>query len=233
MDELPPPAPVANPWQRTVQTMITDLGDPDYRVRLGAVDVLETLGDQAEPAIPTLVKALCDSNKFVRWGSARILGRFAMRAKEKKNEGFFERYADSVVAGLTALLNDREDSSVRITAVSALEQYGETAKKAVPHLARVINRGDKDYILAILHTLQAIGTDAAAALPNVAWLLSDRSQPSSVRVEAAQTLGRFGELAKKQPRVLPVLREVMLNDPDESVRNAASTAILAINRPLK
>jgi HEAT repeat protein len=212
--------------------MITGLSDPDYRVRLGAVDVLETLLDQAEPAIPALVKALEDSNKFVRWGSARTLGRFATRRKDK-NDGFFTRYADRVVIGLMALLNDREDPSVRITAAYALEQYGETAKKAVPHLARVINRGDKDYIIAILHTIQGIGPDAAPVLPNVAWVLSDRTQNTSVRVEAAQTLGRFGAVAKTQPRVMPVLREVMLNDTDQEVRNAASTAILSIERPLK
>lgn len=232
LGDLPSPTPVSDSWQGTVQTMITNLSDPDYRVRLGAVDVLETLVDGAEPAIPAMVKALADTNKFVRWSAARTLGRFATRRKDK-SDPFYTRYAESAVTGLMALLNDREDPSVRITAAYALEQYGETATKAVPHLARVINRGDKDYIIAILHTIQGIGSGAAPTLPNVAWVLSDRTQPTSVRVEAALTLGRFGPVAKTQPRVMSVLRDTMLNDTNSDVRNAASTAILSIERPLK
>jgi len=218
-DELPPPVLVEDTGlQETVQTMIENLRHPDYRVRLAAVDTLETFGKQAEAAIPALAAALRDPNKFVRWSSARTLGRLSPRR------------AEEVVPGLMRLLDDREDPSVRVAAAKALELYGEHAKKAVPLLARVINRGDKDYIIAILHTIQGIGTDAAPTLPNVAWILSDRTQPPSVRKEAAQTLGRFGPLAKGQ---LPTLREVMNNDPDEEVRNAASTAVLAVNRPLR
>jgi HEAT repeat protein len=219
LDELPPPIPVGDTGiQGTVQTMIENLKHADYRVRLAAVDTLETFGNQAVAAIPALVGALRDSNKFVRWSSARTLGRLS------------PRQADEVVPGLMRLLDDREDPSVRIAAAKALELYGEHAKKAVPLLARVINRGDKEYIMAILVAIQGIGTDAAPALPNVAWILSDRTQPPSVRIEAAKTLGRFGALAKDQ---LPVLRDVMDNDPDEDVRNAASMAVLAVDRPEK
>jgi HEAT repeat protein len=219
-DELPPPMviPEKDPGiQGTIRVMIENLKHPDYRVRLAAVDTLETFGKQAEAAIPAMVAALRDYNKFVRWSSARTLGRL------------HPRQADEVVPGLMRLLDDREEPSVRIAAAQALELYGEHAKKAVPLLARVINRGDREYILAILKAIQGIGTDAAPALPNVAWVLSDRTQPPSVRIEAANTLARFGPLAKDQ---LPILRDIMNNDPDEDVRNAASLAVLAVNRPL-
>lgn len=218
IDELPPPSPVDAALQGTLKAMIDDLSDPDYRVRLSAVDVLETLGKRAEPAMPALITRLSDSNKFIRWASARTLGRLAPQR------------AEEVVPQLSKMLDDREDPSVRITAAYALEQYGPAAKGAVPLLARVINRGDKDYVIAILHTIQGIGTDAAAALPNVAWVMRDRSQPSSVRKAAAETLGRFGDLATNQ---LPSLRAVMNNDPDTDVRNAASAAVLAVDRPVK
>lgn len=217
-DELPPPLPVDPGLQETVRAMIANLKHADYRVRLAAVDTLETFGGQAETAIPALVSALRDYNKFVRWGSARTLGRL------------HPRQADLVVPGLMGMLDDREDPSVRIAAASALELYGEHARKAVPTLARVINRGDKEYIIAILHAIQGIGTDAAPTLPNVAWVLADHTQPPSVRIEAAQTLGRFGPLAKDQ---LPILRDVMNNEPDEDIRNAASIAVLAVDRPEK
>jgi HEAT repeat protein len=218
LDELPPPT-LADPSMRnTVQILIANLKDADYRVRLASVDALETLGERAAPAIPTLVAALSDTNKFVRWSAARTLG------------SLNPRQADEVVPGLTRLLSDREDRSVRLAAAKALELYGEHAKEAVPLLARVINRGDKEYIIAILRAIQGIGTDAAKALPNVAWILSDRTQPPSVRIEAAQTLGRFGPLAKGQ---LPVLLDIMNKETDEDVRNAASTAVLAVDRPEK
>ncbi len=212
IEELPAPAP-----QSTIDTMIAGLSDPDFRVRLASLDVLETFGDRAVPAIDALVsKGLSDPNKFVRWASARTLGRFAPRK------------AKEVVPGLMRLLNDQEDMSVRITAAFALERYGPDAKEAVPLLARVINRGDKDYMIAILHTMQGIGTDAKAALPSVAWIMRNRELPTSVRVEAAQTLGRFSSLAKGQ---MHDLRQVMVNDPNEEVRNAASSAILSVDRP--
>jgi HEAT repeat protein len=216
IEELQPPNPLDTNLRGTVDAMIAELEDPDYRVRLAAVDVLETAGEAAVPAIPALVKALSDRNKFVRWSAARTLGRL------------HPRQAKLVVPALTRLLNDREDLSVRITAAYALEKYGPDAKDAVPHLARVLNRGDKEYIIAVLHTVQGIGTDATPALPSVAWILRDRDLPSSVRIEAAQTLGRFGRLAMGQLRDL---RQVMETDSDEEVRNAASAAVLAVDRP--
>jgi HEAT repeat protein len=220
IEELPQPAPLEMSLKGTVRAMIEGLSDSDYHVRLASLDVLETFGDRAAPAIPALVKTLADSNKYVRWAAARTLGRLVDRARESKE-------ASTVVRGLTRLLNDREDLSVRITAAYALELYGPSAKEAVPHLARVINRGDKEYIIAILHTLQGIGTDARPALPNVAWILRNRTLPSSVRIEAAQTLGRFGPLASGQ---IGDLREVMVNETDETVRHAAGDAVLAVQR---
>jgi HEAT repeat protein len=215
-DELPPPAPLTVSLKGTIDAMRAGLSDPDFRVRLASVDVLETFGARATAAIPDLVKAMSDPNKFVRWASARTLGRLA------------PRQAKDVVPGLMRLLNDREDQSVRIAAAHSLELYGPDAKEAVPLLARILNRGDKEYIIALLHTIQGIGTDAKRALPSVAWILKNRALPASVRVEAAQTLGRFGPLAFGQVRDL---REVMVNDASEEVRNAASIAVLAVDRP--
>ncbi len=216
-DDLPQPKAI-QPGTPTVKTMIEALRDKDYRVRISAVDVLESVGEQAEPAIEALVERLrVDENKFVRWASARTLGRLAPRR------------ADIVVPALARLMNDNEDLSVKFTAASALESYGPAAKAAVNHLARVINRGDKDYILAILRTIQSIGgSDGARALPNVEWLLllKEEPQPTSVRIECIQTFGHFGRLASAYR---DLLKQIMLDDPDESVRNAASAAILSID----
>lgn len=219
--ELPAPARLDPGLKGTIEAMIAGLSDPDYRVRLGAVEVLETLGDRALPAVPALVKALRDRDKFVRWASARTLGRLAPLAT-KNNQ------AREVVKGLMGLFDDREDLYVRRMAANAIERYGPAAEDAVPLLARVIHRGDKDYIVAVLRALQGIGTAAQPALPNVAWIMGRRDLSLSVRLEAAQTLGRFGPLARGQ---LPQLHAIMVGDPSEELRNAASSATLAIKSP--
>jgi HEAT repeat protein len=219
-------------------------------------ELLGMLGNQVVASIPDLVTAMTvpndrsrdpnNKNKFVRWAAARTLGRLAPRqayphlvkALDDPNQKIrqdaaveLERIATQqaklVVPALMRLLNDQEDLGVRIAAANALEQYGPYAKAAVRKLAFVINRGDKEYIIAVLHALQGIGTEAQIALPNVAWIMRNRELSPDVRVEAAQTLGRFGPLAKGQ---LPDLREVMVNDPDIEVRQAASIAALAVDR---
>ncbi|HWG45318.1 MAG TPA: HEAT repeat domain-containing protein [Gemmataceae bacterium] len=231
IDDLHRPTPVAASLEGVIKARIARLNDPDYRVRLASVDVLEVyvLKERAIAVIPDLVtglskkgQGLSDPNKFVRWASARTLGRIADRLKPQQ--------AKVVVPGLRSLLNDREDQSVRIAAASAIAKYGDAAgdDETVRHLGHVINRGDKEYILEILHTIQGIGTKAVPALPSVAWIMSNRELPTTVRVEAAQTLGRFGPLAKGQR---DVLRKIMIDDPSSEVRNAASIAVLAIDSP--
>jgi HEAT repeat protein len=218
-EDLHQPKPVADNMAGTVQAMIAGLSDPDFRVRLVSIDVLEIRGLAAEPAIPALVRALRDPNKFVRWAAARTLGKLAPRQGE------------DVVPALLRMLDDREDMGVRITAAKAIREYGKASspavKQAVPVLARVINRGDKEYIIAVMETIQGIGTDAQAALPSVAWILRNRELPSNVRVVAARTLGRFGPLASHQ---LKDLRAVITTDPDDDLRQEASRAVLAIDR---
>src|SRR5262249_49067589 len=91
--DLPQPKPVADNMPGTVEAMIAGLSDPDFRVRLVSIDVLEIRGTAAVPAIPALVKALRDPNKFVRWSAARTLGKLA------------PRQADEVVPALMRLLN--------------------------------------------------------------------------------------------------------------------------------
>jgi HEAT repeat protein len=216
--DLPRPREVDSDLQQTVNSMAEGLTDADVRIRLASIDVLETLGERAVSAIPAIVKALGDPSRFVRWGAARTLGRLAPNR------------ADIAVPGLMCLFNDREDVGVRIAAAVALEKFGSHAKEAVPLLARVLNRGEREYRIAILHTIQGIGTGAADAIPSVGWLLLNDEIPT-VRIEAARTLGLFGPLAKSQ---LPALKDAMLNDTDEDVRQAASSAILAIEgRPGK
>jgi HEAT repeat protein len=216
-DKLPPPRPVGNgnpataTLNRALFAVVDGLSDPQVRVRLASVDVLEMMGESAIPAIPALVGALRDPNLFVRWAAARTLGKLAPHG------------ADQAVPALARLLPRPEDYSVRLAATNALALYGPAARAAVPALGDAVGKGDIEARVAAMKALEAIGTDAAPALPAIAWGLKDSS--TQVRAESARVLGRFGPLAA---RALPALRKAM-TDPAEDVRRAASDAILAID----
>jgi HEAT repeat protein len=217
-DELPPPKkigpvdPAEATLDRTLEALVAGLSDPVPRVRLATIDVLETMGKTAAPAAPALVRALSDSNRFVRWAAARTLGRMAPAD------------AREAVPALARLINPWEDLSVRLAAITTLGQYGSEARSAVPVLASAVGKSDVELRMAAIKALEAVGTDAAPALPAIGWGLRDSSP--QVRAESARVLGRFGPLAV---RALPALNKA-LNDPAEEVRRNASEAILAIER---
>jgi HEAT repeat protein len=218
--------PLGTELRSTLPAVIAGLKDPNVRARIGAVEVLETMGPEAAPAIPALVGSLSDSDRFVRWAAVRTLGRLAPRSPEL------------VVPASARLLND-EDLDVEIAAANTIERYGPIAKTAVATLGLRASRGDSDIRIAAMKALEAIGTDAAPALPSVTLNLIPKSRaqreqepgpeagpvpPARTRVAAAETLGRFGKLAEQ---AVPVLQQ-SLNDTDADVRRAASEAILKI-----
>jgi HEAT repeat protein len=225
-EELPSPLPPELSLRGTVKALIDDLRAPDLRVRLAALDVLETLsiGKESQPravsGIPALVQAVSDPNKVVRWQAARTLGHLGPAMPR-----LAPRQVKPAVNALMALLNDQEDLGVRTAAAVALERFGPAARDAVQVLAQVLNRGDRDYRIAVLHAIQDIGTDALPALPSVGWLLIHDSN-ARVRIEAVRVLGHFGPLAGN---ALPALRIAHLHDPDAQVRQAAGTALRAVD----
>ena len=89
----------------------------DVQLRLAALYALEELEADAAPAAKALVKALDDSDPFVRWAAVRVMGK--MRAHQ----------AGMAVPGLGKALAD-ENGDVRATAAVALERYGAEAKAA-------------------------------------------------------------------------------------------------------
>jgi hypothetical protein len=184
------------------------LRDPDPAGRLAAVEALELIGTQAEPAIPALAELLGDRNKFVRWAAARTLGRMALRERE-------------VMPGLVRLLCD-PDLDVRVASIDAMRRYGPKAAAAVPALTAALGRGDTEARIATLRALVAIGTAAEPSMPAVARAL--KNPDPRLRAEAARTLGNFGSAAAP---FVAALREA-LEDPDGDVRRAASEAILQI-----
>jgi HEAT repeat protein len=199
------------------------LTDPDPQARLDTVDVLESLGAAVAPVAPALVRTLADPNRFVRWAAARTLGKAAPGE------------AESAVPALAKLLYD-PDLDVRVAAALALERYGPAAKSALPDLAQSV-RGfrrfdvgapfaDVEFELAVIHTIEGIGTGASPAIPGLAAALSD--EDARIRQAAAEALGKFGKAALQAG---PALSQA-LNDTNPEVRKAANDALLKILQKL-
>jgi hypothetical protein len=172
-------------------TLATGVYDPDVRVRLGVIDILEALGPAAAPAARPLVRALTDPDHFVRWAAARTLGKV----------GAAEPVA---VPALERLLDD-PDVDVRLAAAVALEHYGQAASVALPGLIRSLKSSNAEERVAVIRALRSIGPDSRPAIPAVTMALADPD--ARVRQLAAELLGRFSpdnplssELPPQMPR---------------------------------
>jgi HEAT repeat protein len=195
---------------KAVSALAAGLMDRDERARLAAVHALEMLGKDGAVAAPALVRSLTDPDRFVRWAAARALGKMAPAD------------AESAVPALARLLSD-SDLDLRLAAATALDLYGPEAKAAVPALAESVSNGDAESRIAALRALEGIGGAADAAVPAIARAMIENPDVR-VRRTAAEVLGRFGPRADQ---AIPALRKA-LDDPDTSVRKAASEALLNI-----
>lgn len=199
------------PGLRAVLPALTEaVSDPDERVRLAVIDVLETMGPEAAPALPALVRALEDRSRFVRWSAARAVGRVGPVAG-----------ASAAIPGLIRLLRD-SDLDVCLAATGGLDRLGPVARDAVLPLAETVKARDAVLRMASLRALVGIGSIAVPALPAMTAALEDPD--ARVRRTAAESLGRFGPLARDSVGALTKA----LNDTDGDVRRAASDALLGI-----
>ena len=71
------PDPLAKVIQGDWQFITRLLKEDDERLRRAAMDFLELLGEQAEPALEGITLALRDPDHFVRWSAVRTLGNIA------------------------------------------------------------------------------------------------------------------------------------------------------------
>src|SRR5262249_24092444 len=135
------------------------LKDPDVRIRLASLDVLEEMGPGAASVASAVIDATREPNLFVRWAAAR-----AVRQSGPVHVG-------RNVIELARLISDT-DLDVRATAARGLERYGPAAKAAVPALTRAVTVGDAEIRVGVLRALQAIGPDAQSAVPAISQALS-------------------------------------------------------------
>jgi HEAT repeat protein len=201
--------PLLEPLRSAVPVLAEGSLDHNVPAKIAAIEALEPLGPVAAPAVPSLLKAVRDSDKFVRWSALRTLGKIGPVPG-----------ADTVPA-LARELHDH-DLSVALAAANALKEYGPAAKGAVPDLIQNLTTTDSDLRLASIYTLEGIGTDSRPAIPTLARLLDDPD--ARVRRTAAELLGRFGSVAKSAEADL----RRALDDPNADVRKAASDALLNV-----
>ena len=187
-----------------VKRHILDLDDSNEDVRNGAMQSLNRIGPVTPEVIPSIMKALGDSDYSVR----------------RKAEEFFEK-RNSMTAKLKAkkyILDLKcPNKSVRMRAVETLGNLGAVTPELVPALITALS--DKYIRARAIESLGNIGAEAKAALPFLTNALGDSDR--SVRMEAAEALGKMGPIARS---ATPALKKA-LKDSDPAVREKAIDAL--------
>jgi HEAT repeat protein len=197
-----------------INAVTAQLRQKDTRVRLAALDILESLGSASAAAEPAVIKELSDKNHFVRWAAARALSKIGPSD------------AEHAVPRLIELLQE-PDLDLQVSAAHALAAYGPAARSALLPLTAALADEHADVRVAALHALDGIGPDAEPALAAVRDALEDRD--TNVRKSAARLLGKFGPSARD---ALNSLRS-RLDDSSPAVRTAAQEAMRRIAVPTK
>jgi HEAT repeat protein len=192
------------------------LNERDLKTRLSMMNVLFWLGSDAKVAAPTLIRALSDPSKFMRWAAARDLGRAG--PVDLKNS----------LPALARLLRD-SDLDVRLAAAATLESYGPYAQAFMPDIIQRVNTGDIESRVVAIRVLENMGPDARPAVPALIEALGH--EDARLQRAAAECLarGHFGEAARLAE---PALERAM-SSTDPEVRRAASEALLTIQQDLR
>lgn len=174
--------------------------------------VLGELGAGAAPATQALAGLLSDSDEKTQSEAAFALAEIGPDAA-------------AAVPALTKALEG--EGPVRFAAAYALGRIGKAAIKAKPALLKQLD-GDDNLALvsawALAHIHPECPTCQEKALPVLIAGLDDLSP--EFRSEAASGICCFGEAAKGAVEKL----KKALSDPDEEVRDAAATALKAIEK---
>lgn len=232
-----------------VQPLIGALKDADAGVRAAAADALGRIGHDAKPAAAELLLVLKDTNKAVRQAAIFALGRIEpdetadpaaalvailktepdaeLRKEAMLALGFLGDTSSPVVVAVAAVLTDKTPE-MRALAATTLGKFGPAVRSAETELTKAIKTdADKGVRLNAVRTLcSGLGSDAATLIPLLAERLKDDGD-FEVRIAIAEELGAMGAAGKP---AIPALRNAQ-RDPQLKVRDAATAAIKAIEKP--
>lgn len=173
--------------------------------RLFAINALGQFGDDAKPAVPTLVALLDSKQKGVRLATLSALSEIGKSAK-------------GAVPRLILALKDA-DEAVRVGAAQAIGSIGSPAKSAVPALIEALNDPSKTVRLRVIGAIGSLGTDAKPAIAELTQALNTPER--EIRLAVINALRKFGSEAKA---AVPMLAQA-LEDPDPDIRTTTATAL--------
>ncbi|BCM92502.1 hypothetical protein IAD21_04382 [Abditibacteriota bacterium] len=115
--------------EAAVQSLIEALlNSKDVKIRFGAAMALE-YHQRAKEVIPSLIKALDDDDKDVRWRAVRSLGDL-------------RQMPEIAVPAIARRMTDDPEVNVRLYAISALTKFGAEAAPAIPALYKATQDPD-------------------------------------------------------------------------------------------
>ncbi len=153
-------------------------------------------------------------NDWYAWGKQSLIAR--QRPEGNWTGGHYQGSTDTIDTCFALLFLKRSDLAADLTA--SLNQHGSLPTDDVPELIAALADPDAKVRAAAAGALSRLGKNAAAAVPELMRLVSDKQQPSPVRVEAAEALSNMNGAPEMQEHV-PVLLKMMANaDEDTDVR---------------
>ncbi len=229
------------------------LKDADPTTRALAADALGRFAGDAKESIADLLPLLKDSDKAVKLAAVFAVGRVQpddtapaaaalievfktaaemdMRREALVALGLLGDHSADTLKTLTVVLGDeKEDAEFRRHAVVALSRFGPAVRPAEAELKAALTK-DKDKVIR-LNAVRALVYGYGDQKKDLIPFLVERLKPESesdfeVRVAVAEELGGMGLDGKP---AIPALRSAQ-RDPQIKVRDAATAAIKAIEKP--
>lgn len=189
--------------------LVSALQNDNPEIRREAALALGRMGSRADSAVPALTLLLKDKNPRVRMESLVALAEIGPGSKEAISE------IESILAG--------HDLTMRPTACYALGRIGADCKHAIPHLKHLLASRDPLQKTVAAWAIVQIAPEPETikvAIPLLADALHGARNPS-VRLEAAETLGKIGSGSAIATDAL----KFALKDQDSAVRKAAEVAL--------
>lgn len=197
---------------QVVEFLAEATASPNLEVRYGALFALDYIADPR--AYPVILEMTKDPYPDLRWWALDFLGRLGG-----------ERAIPVLIDALTrSKEDDYGDRS------GAMDGLGEVGKPVIPVLLEAMKTGDKPLRINAAYTLGRIEDESV--FEPISKLLSD-SDPE-IREAGIDVLGIVGD---NQPQALGkrslMSIEEMLDDPEESVRESAASALDYLRKELE
>lgn len=232
--------------KNAVPELIKVLNDTNPATYSRAVSILMAMGTDAQDAIPVLIHALRDKDKYVCITSARALVRIGDRSvpalvRELENEdsavrgmamytlGLFKIYREippvlkEALPTIKKALQDKNDT-VRLYAAVITVWLSPGTKEVVPIFVMALKNDPKIRDLA-MEALGELGAGAKDAVPEIMRTLDEYSIPA--RVHAADALSKIGA----DPEIIVPRLIEMLRDNDTWIRSTSIRALSRIGKP--